>query len=426
MGMLMYNGQQRLVVKILYKKIIYSTHWAIQYFHLLCSGIRKNIHLVKKAGSTSISKESIFRKPYLNLLEYFAKEKTFLSLILIGLVVAGLSVQFGSAAMWVGFMFAAYAAVANDSIQSLGTFIESNKNKKWWLLWIYTGSIFLVTVTFSWIYFNGDVTYQRLLNDAGETRYPHPEQFSLFQVIAPMVLLVLTRLRMPVSTTFLLLSVFSADTGGITSMISKSLTGYILAFVLSFAIWYGLYNTIKRFFKGRKHHVGWTVVQWVVSGSLWAVWLMQDGANIAVFLPRRLNLTEFIIFTTTIFIGLGLLFFLRGDKIQQVVSEKVRISDIRAATLVDFTYVLLLLYKLFVSPIPMSTTWVFLGTIGGREIAISLARLKKGRVHKKKAVWIVLRDLKYATIGLIVSIVLAAGANPTITAEIVGFFRSIF
>lgn len=381
---------------------------------------------MKKAKLASINEESIFRKPYLNLLEYFAKEKVFLLFVLISLGLAGLSLQFGSAAMWLGFLFAAYAAVANDSIQSLGTFIESNKDKKWWLLWIYTGSIFLVTATFSWVYFNGDVTYQRLLNDAGETKYPHPEQFSLFQVIAPLVLLVLTRLRMPVSTTFLLLSVFSADSGGITSMIYKSLTGYVLAFILSFAIWYGLYNTIKRFFKGRKHHVGWTVVQWIVSGSLWAVWLMQDGANIAVFLPRRLGFNEFIIFTATIFIGLGLLFFLRGDKIQQVVSEKVRISDIRAATLVDFTYVLLLLYKLFVSPIPMSTTWVFLGTIGGREIAVSRARLKKGRKHKKKAIQIVLRDIVYATIGLIISVVLAAGANPTIMAEIVSFTQSIF
>jgi hypothetical protein len=28
--------------------------------------------------------------------------------------------------MWLGFMFAGYAAVANDSIQTLGTFIVSN------------------------------------------------------------------------------------------------------------------------------------------------------------------------------------------------------------------------------------------------------------------------------------------------------------
>ncbi len=241
-------------------------------------------------------------------------------------------------------------------------------------MWIFIGTIFLAVVTFSWIYFDGDVTYQRLLNADGTTKYPHPENFSFFQIIAPLVLLILTRLRMPVSTTFLILSVFSADTSGITSVVFKSWTGYVMAFVLSFLVWYLSYNTIKKYFKSRKFNQSWNVVQWIVSGTLWGVWVMQDGANIAVFLPRQLDFTQFVIFAVTIFAGLGLLFYLRGDKIQEVVSEKARISDVRAATLVDATYVILLIYKLFISTVPMSTTWVFLGVIGGREIAVSLAR----------------------------------------------------
>ena len=122
--------------------------------------------------------------------------------------------------MWLGFIFAAYATVANDSIQSLGTFIESNQDKKWWILWLYIGGIFIVTVTFSWFYYNGDVTYQRLLSSDGTSEYPHPENFNYFQVIAPLILLILTRLRMPVSTTFLMLSVFSASSSGIVSVVS--------------------------------------------------------------------------------------------------------------------------------------------------------------------------------------------------------------
>lgn len=299
--------------------------------------------------------------------------------MIVGIILAGIMTGYPRGAMWLGFFFAAYATVANDSIQSLGTFIESNKAKKWWILWLFVGSIFVATVAFSWVYFDGDVTYQRLLNPDGTSDYPHPERFSFFQIIAPLVLLILTRLRMPVSTTFLILSVFSADTSGITSVIGKSLSGYVLAFILSFAVWYFSYNIIRKYFKSRNASNVWTAVQWIVSGTLWAVWVMQDGANIAVFLPRQQNLLQFIIFAITIFMGLGLLFYLRGDRIQEVVSEKSRISDIRAATLVDFTYVLLLIYKLFISTVPMSTTWVFLGVIGGREIAISLARKKKGK-----------------------------------------------
>lgn len=364
-------------------------------------------------------KRSDRSRPYLNILDFMVQEKTFLAIIIAGIILAGIFTNNAQAAMWIGFFFAAYATVANDSIQSLGTFIESNKARSWWILWLFIGGVFVLVVTFSWVYFDGDVTYQRLLKPDGSTNYPHPVNFSFFQIIAPLVLLILTRLKMPVSTTFLILSVFSADTSGITSVVWKSWSGYILAFILSFLVWYLSYNFIKKFFKSRKFHKSWTVVQWVVSGTLWGVWVMQDGANIAVFLPRQLDLTQFIIFTATIFGGLGLLFYLRGDKIQEVVSEKVRISDVRAATLVDLTYVILLIYKLFISTVPMSTTWVFLGIIGGREIAISLARTKKGKKHRKKAGRMIFKDFSYAMIGLFVSIALAAGANSSIRNAII-------
>lgn len=363
---------------------------------------------------------------YLNLLESLAREKVFITVIMISAIGAIFARGMGQQAMWIGFTFAAYAAVANDSIQSLGTFIESNKSKKWWVLWLFVGGIFLLTVSLSFYLYDGDVTYQRLAAGAdGTFKYPHPEEFSYFQIIAPLVLLILTRLRMPVSTTFLLLSVFSADTAGISSIVTKSVSGYGLAFVLSFVIWYFGYRIIKKHFKKRKTHPAWTVVQWTVSGSLWSVWLMQDGANIAVFLPRELSLQQFSVFALTIFGGLGLLFYLRGDKIQKVVSEKVRISDVRAATLIDLTYVLLLIYKLFISTVPMSTTWVFLGVIGGREIAVNLARRKQGKSHKVKSLRMIGRDFAFAMIGLVVSVLMASAANPRIRAEISEWFSSL-
>lgn len=362
----------------------------------------------------------------LDIIDYLVSERKFLIIIIFGFIFTAIFLNNTQIAMWLGFLFAAYAAVANDSIQSLGTFIESNRSKKWWILWIFIGGIFLVTVTFSYLYFDGDVTYRRLLSADGKTMFPHPEKFNYFQVIAPLVLLILTRLRMPVSTTFLLLSVFSSSSSGIGSMVTKSLSGYFMAFILSFLIWYFGYYFIKKYFKARKAHPSWTFIQWAISGCLWSAWIMQDGANIAVFLPRQQSPLQFLVFSLTIFAGLGLLLYLRGDKIQKIVSEKIRISDVRAATLVDFSYVLLLIYKLFISTIPMSTTWVFLGVIGGREIAISLARMKKGKKHKIKAWRLILKDTTSAFIGLVISVALASGANPAIRNEIISFITNLF
>lgn len=74
----------------------------------------------------------------------------------------------------------------------------------------------------------------------------------------------------------------------------------------------------------------------------------------------------------------------------------------------------------------MSTTWVFLGTIGGREMAVSLSRKKKGFKHKGKALKIIGRDFLYATIGLVISVALASGANPTIRNKVIEYLTDLF
>ena len=38
-----------------------------------------------------------------------------------------------------GFTLAAYSVVGNDSIQTLGTFLTSNEDKPWWVLWLLPG-----------------------------------------------------------------------------------------------------------------------------------------------------------------------------------------------------------------------------------------------------------------------------------------------
>ena len=85
-----------------------------------------------------------------------------------------------------------------------------------------------------------------------------------------------------------------------------------------------------------------------------------------------------------IFFGLGLLFYLKGDRIQQIVLEKSDIIDVRAATVVDFIYACLLYYLKIISTIPISTTWVFIGLLGGRELAINLRKHKGDYIRALK------------------------------------------
>jgi len=357
--------------------------------------------------------------------EVARKEKAFITLIAIFTFICGIITPYPQIAMWVGFGLAAYSAIANDSIQTIGTFIASNSKKPWWILWLFMGLIFLATVTYSWVVFDGDVSHQRLLSKGFDKA---PTSFSFLQLAAPILLLVLTRFRMPVSTTFLLLSAFSTQASSIGAMLGKSLTGYLLAFVTAIFVWFIVSKFVSKYFKNKKPAKFWTPIQWIISGALWSVWVSQDAANIAVFLPRSLGIYEFIGFAGFIFIGMGLLFFLKGDKIQSIVNEKAGVTDVRAATIVDFVYAILLYYFKVISTVPISTTWVFIGLLGGREVAIAISkkRYKKRIKNIKRASRLVGRDFLYASIGLILSLLLAIGVNKKfqdqIVTEIMNFF----
>jgi len=319
--------------------------------------------------------------------------------------------------MWIGFCLAAYSAVANDSIQTIGTFISSNADKKWWVLWLFIGTIFLATVTVSWVLYDGDVSFQRL---ASKGFSQAPASFHFLQISAPIFLLVITKLRMPVSTTFLLLSSFTTASGALTEVLTKSIMGYFLAFIVAFMIWILLDKIMKTWFHG-KAGTHWIIFQWVTSGVLWTFWIVQDAANIAVFLPRSLNIQQFLAFSLVIFLGQGLIFYLKGDKIQKVVNEKSEVSDVRPATIIDLVYVLILILFTYVNTVPMSTTWVFIGLLGGRELGL---KLRRGETLTKT--WkLIGKDIYYALLGLIISIIVAVSANDLLRSELAGLIKSL-
>ncbi|GAA3597700.1 hypothetical protein Q4Q39_20360 [Flavivirga amylovorans] len=301
-----------------------------------------------------------------------------------------------------GFIITAYAVIANDVIQTLGTFLVSNHKKHWLLLWFYAAIILAITLIYGWFVHNGDVSYGRLI------KIPLPDQLEWWYLLAPMSLLVITRLGIPVSTTFMILSVFSTSQI-IEKMILKSVLGYALAFIVAVVIYLLISKTLEsqaslRLMHIKKQKKYWLIAQWFSTGFLWSQWLIQDFANIYVFLPRKLSIYELILSLGVILLIMAYIFKSRGGKIQQIVNQKSNVENIRSATIIDLCYGVLLYTLGTVSSIPMSTTWTFIGILAGREIAINylLEREKLKYTYK-----LIFKDLSKVNIGLIVSVLIA-------------------
>ena len=305
--------------------------------------------------------------------------------------------DFSTLYLWVGFLLASYSVIANDSVQTLGTWIASNSERfRWYILWSAASTVLLFTLWYGWSINDGDISYGRL------NKIPwQPIQW--YHAVAPLILVALTRFGVPVSTTFLVLSAF-ASTVVLEKVLMKSALGYLVAAAAAYLIW----MVVAKFWESKKdipesHDRYWRVAQWCTTGWLWFTWLSHDMANIAVFLPRQVP-TEAMIFISIIFVGgMGYMFYERGGKIQEVVLSKTNTKYVRSATLVDLIYSLILWYFKGYNDIPMSTTWVFVGLLAGRELAFATINDK----YKFKTVFpLVGRDFFKMMIGLSLSIVI--------------------
>lgn len=366
-----------------------------------------------------------------------------------------------------GFAFAAYAVVGNDALQTLGTFINSNRNLHWTVLFAFAGAVLVLTFSYGWVINGGDPSYGRLENT---DKYP-PIAIEWYHTLPPLVLVLITRLGIPVSTSFMVLTIF-ATIGGLGSMIEKSLIGYGLAFAVGLGVWLLIGRTLEKWFEGselssfvpigliaavgsgffaaqyflfgtienmnvmwtgigitvaieaaaifmaltRDRGLYWVITQWATTGYLWSVWLIQDFANIFVFLPRELTAAQGFAAMGLILLFLGITFANAGGPVQRILRTKTNVIDIRSATIIDFSYACLLFFFKELSNIPMSTTWVFLGLIAGREYGFALTRAS---TRLTLAVIDTAEDVAKAFIGIVISIDLAVGL-PVIARRISG------
>ncbi len=293
--------------------------------------------------------------------------------------------------MGIGFLFAAYSVIANDSVQTLGTWIASNNDKfNWKTMWGAASVVLLYTLWYGWYMNGGDIGYGRL------NKIPFQE-IQWYHAAAPGLLLILTRIGVPVSTSFLVLSAF-ASTFVLEKMLMKSMMGYAVAAVAAYVIWIGVTKLLDEAKPVKEEHKNrWRIAQWFTTGFLWFTWLSHDMANIAVFLPREIPWDLMVLVSLVFVFGLGYMFREGGGKIQNIVIEKHNTRYVRSATIIDGVYWLCLWFFKELNDIPMSTTWVFVGLLCGRELAMATMT---GKEKFKTVFPLVTKDFFKMMIGL--------------------------
>lgn len=194
--------------------------------------------------------------------------------------------------------------------------------------------------------------------------------------------------------------------------------GYAVAAVAAYCIWWGITKLMDETEPVKDEHKKfWRVTQWVTTGFLWWTWLSHDMANIAVFLPRVVPVDMMVMISVVFVAGLFFMFRERGGKIQKIVLEKHNTRYVRSACFIDITYWLCLWFFKELNSIPMSTTWVFVGLLTGRELAIATFTGKR----KFKTVFpLVTRDFMKMMVGLMASIAIVLMIHYVIVPN--GFF----
>ncbi|MFM7087722.1 MAG: hypothetical protein ACKOXO_12140 [Cyanobium sp.] len=327
------------------------------------------------------------------------------------------------------FLLSAWAVIGNDSLQTLGPFLAANRHRtSRWLQLLFLCALLCGVLWLGWWRSGGDTSWGRL------QQFPLPPRLGWRILLAPLAVLLLTRCGAPVSTSFLVLTSFRP--AALPALLRQSLLGYGLALLVA-AIAYGTATLLGRQRQGNPPALAARpatacdpaaaacapsatepqplggvalALQWAATGWLWSQWLIQDLANIYVVLPRHLPASGMALSLVVLCGAVALLLLENGGAIQTILQRKNGLQQGRATTTLSLLYGLVLAVLAAWSPVPLSTTWVFLGLLAGRELALQLGPEARAAAAVAREL---LRDLALAGLGLAVSLAVALGLQPT-------------
>ncbi|MFM7733026.1 MAG: hypothetical protein ACKO6F_06125 [Cyanobium sp.] len=288
--------------------------------------------------------------------------------------------------------------IGNDALQTLGPFLAASRGRiPRPLQAAFLCAVLCLVLLLGWSLGGGDPAWGRL------ERFPLPDQFGWVDLLPPLAVLALTQQGAPVSTSFLVLTAFSP--ANLPELLGRSLAGYGLA-LLSGALVYGSVGWLleRPAPPEQQRPQLWLILQWAATGWLWGQWLVQDLANLYVYLPRQLDGTAMALSLAALCGGVCLLLAEDGGAIRERIRSKRNVEDPRSSTLIAAVYGLILFGLARLSPQPLSTTWVFLGLLAGRELAL-LMRL--GQRSGGEVAVVLAGDVARSVLGLAVSVAVA-------------------
>jgi hypothetical protein len=318
------------------------------------------------------------------------------------------------------FVLAGYAVIGNDALQTLGPFLAANRGRTPRVLQFAWLAVLLTAVMLlGWWWGEGDPAWGRL-----QTFAPLAD-LRWIDLLPSLSVLLLTQWGAPVSTSFLVLT--AVDPASLQPLLRHSLAGYGMGLAVGLLAWGALLWRLETTPAdqppegadagnpsaaaseppGQAALPFWLALQWITTGWLWSQWLVQDLANIYVYLPRRLGPGAMAGSLAVLLVGLALLMAENGGAIQQRLTSKTNSADPRSAALLAGIYGLVLFVMGRISSYPLSTTWAFLGLLAGRELGLLRLDIRDLRA----AVASPAQDLLRAGLGLGISLAVALGVR---------------
>ena len=304
---------------------------------------------------------------------------------------------FGNYALLITFL-SVFSVLENSSFQIFGTFLSSNKENSFYKIFLFIVLIFIAVLFFEWNINNGRLDFGRLTN------FDYNPYVGLKALTAPLLLFFLTYKKIPVSTTFVLLSGFMTK-HTVDMMLAKTATSYLVSFIFGYYIWYILDKRFKdkitKF--DEKDTNFWKNIQILSNIVLIVMWITSNNGNLIVSLPRNFTISSFLLYLSFCAITIAYIILSKGGKMQKsIIDAKKGLNNPKTGSIINMVFSSIILAFQFISTTPIATTWAFIGLLSGREFALSMK--KHGSVNKITILKI-LKDLSVLIYGLIVTFI---------------------